>query len=121
MRNAFLAAVAAATLAASLPAFALAQAPIVHLPDRAAMRPGVSAQLTELSGRIDRYVAQGRLSAADADHARREINRFQGEASDERERNGGQRAIADRFELQSQIDKFREDLLRERASGPSAR
>jgi hypothetical protein len=118
MRNAFLAALGAASLCASLSGPAIAQAPIVHLPDRAAMRPGVVAQLDELSSRVDRYVAQGRLSAADADHARREINRIQGEVSDARERNGGRFETADRFELQSQIDKLRREIHRERTSAP---
>jgi len=113
--------VAAASLFASLSGPALAQAPIVHLPDSAVTRRGVDVQLTELSGRIDRYVAQGRLSPADADHARRELNRVQGEVGDARGRNGGHMATADRFELQSQIDKLRQDLDRERTGAPGVR
>ncbi len=116
MKTAFLAAVAAAGLYASFPGPAPAQAPIVHLPDRAVTRPGVVAQLDELSSRIDRYVAQGRLSPADADHARRELNRIQGEVTDARERSGGRFEVADRFELQSQVDKLRREIHRKRTN-----
>lgn len=114
MKNAFVA--AAAGLCACLAGPALAQAPIVHLPDRASPRQTLDAQLSELSDRIDRYVSQKRLSPADTDHARRELNRLQGAVSDARERNGGRMEVADRFELRSQIEKLREEIRRQRTS-----
>jgi len=120
MKNALLAALTAVGLYVSSAGPALSQAPIVHLPDRADMEPGIAVQLDALSSRIHRYIAQGRLSPVDVDQARRELHRIQGEFTDDRERNGGRLEVADRFELQSQIDRLRRSLTRERTDAPAA-
>jgi len=118
MRKTPLACAAAAAIMLALPGLAAAQTPVLHLPPSAAVRPSITTQLSQLGDRIDRYVAEGRLSSADADHARRELNRIQDQASADRERNGGHMALADRFELHAQIDRLREEIRQERTPRP---
>jgi hypothetical protein len=110
-------AAAVASLVASLPGLALAQAASSHIP---ASELGLNEQLDQLSARIDRDVGGGQLSQTQAVDAMREVSSIQDAADAEREEHGGQLGVADRLELQARIDHLKADLRHERTNGGMA-
>jgi hypothetical protein len=110
MHKALLIAAAVAGLALSAPALAQAPAPALQLPNQPAVRPGLTQQLDDLSARIDRDLAQGRISQADAIRDHREVNRIQDLAAADREANAGHLTEAEHFDLQAQIDQLGHEI-----------
>ena len=116
MKKAVLAAVAAANIAAWLPALGFAQTTTPPSPHSTINGHNIGSQLDQLGARIDRYLARGQISKAEAAEAHRELNALQDQASADREENGGQLPIAERFAMQGKIDDLNRDLRRERAA-----
>ncbi|HEY2658511.1 MAG TPA: hypothetical protein VGI79_02235 [Caulobacteraceae bacterium] len=84
---------------------------------------GVRDQLDQLSARIDRDLAQGRLSQKQAEQARRQVNDIAAQASTLRERHGGTLTVADHFAIHAQIERLDNQIHGERgdaAAPPSA-
>lgn len=111
--------VAAASLAASLPGLAAAQTGPLQLPNARPPALGANEQLDALNARIDRELAAGRLSPADATEAHRQVNRIEDETSADREAHGGRLTDTDRFALQGEIDHLRDELHNGHVAGPA--
>ncbi len=109
----FLVAAAATSIGASLPLTVLAQ-------DGSIARLGIHDQLKLLDVRVDRDLAQGSLSQAEADRAHREINRIEDETRSDRVRNDGHLTDADATRLQARIDRLRGTVRWERTSAIDA-
>lgn len=105
----FLVAAAATSIGASLPLTVLAQ-------DGSVARLGIYDQLKLLDVRVDRDLAQGRLSPAEADRAHRDINRIENEARSDSVRNDGHLTDADATDLKARIDRLRRSVRWERTS-----
>jgi hypothetical protein len=114
MKKAALAAVAAASLAAWLPSSGAAQTLSPSTQYGAIAESGITAQLSQLSARIDRYLAHGQLSQAEAVDAHRDVNAIEDQANAYREDNGGKLSDTERIEMQKDIDNLNADIRRER-------
>jgi hypothetical protein len=106
-------------LAAVLPSLALSQNSPLALPNGRAPRPGANEQLDQLSARVDRDLAEGRISPAQATEDHRRINAIEDEVSADREEHGGRLTDSDRFDIEAQIERLRDSLRRERTTGPA--
>lgn len=116
MMKLFLVAAPATSIGASLPLTVLAQDVPLPVQDGPAARLGVRDQLKLLDLRVDRDLAQGRLSQAEADRAHREISRIEDEAKSDRVRNDGHLTDAHASDLQARIDRLHGTLRWARTS-----
>jgi hypothetical protein len=115
MHKSLLAIVAAASLAAALPATSLAQG-LAPAPYHAVNAHKITEQLDRLGARIDRYRSRGQLSAAEAVDAQRKLGALQDQASASRVAGGGQLNEAQRFDMQGRLDRLDSEIRRERAA-----
>ncbi len=128
MNRAILAAACAATVALALPGLVWAQmgaqaGPQAGAPlslDAPAERHKIFGEIDQLNARIDRGLADGRLTPAQGVLAHRQVNAIQDQANTDRERGGGQLTVADRLDLQARLDHFSDDLHQQLSTGKAA-
>ena len=113
--------VIAALVVASAPTFVAAQAQPLNLSSETAGRLSISDQVRGLAAKLEAEVALKRISSSNADRVHRELNEVQAQIAADRDRHGGRNTVAERFDLQDQVDKIADEIQKDTVGGAPIR